>query len=453
MLYLILVVVFISYTIFGELVLREHNGGRYIPFISQLSKGAYFLSTIGTNIKKMFSDSFKRPSLVKEDRFIKSQSGFIGKPDRNGSYLLLSRFNGDLGESVIELVDLKNFSTIHTWNPDLDYIIKEHIPKIPKWKNLSIDRNDSRARLFHPKMLDDGSLIFNFSNSPLIKIGKNSELIFALSDEEYHHSVESDLDGNIWACVSYFPFKISEKYVGDKINNYMDDGIRKISPDGEVLFDKSISQIFIENGLKYLLFAIHGHELEKDPIHINDIEPVKFDGKYWKEGDVFLSLGHQSMIMLYRPSTNKIIWKRTGDFYHQHDIDIISESKISFFDNNSIYTYKEPIVENSNKILIYDFDTDDFTSYLHQSLVANDVRTISQGLHKITSDGDLFIEETNYGRLLFFSPNGDLIWSYFNRSNRGELFSLNWSRLLFKQKDIQKVRSFLKIKIEVAQSE
>ena len=53
---------------------------------------------------------------------------------------------------------------------------------------------------------------------------------------------------------------------------------------------------------------MYGHELEKDPIHINDIEPVKFGGKYWKEGDVFLSLGHQSMIMLYRPSTNKVIW-------------------------------------------------------------------------------------------------------------------------------------------------
>ena len=54
-------------------------------------------------------------------------------------------------------------------------------------------------------------------------------------------------------------------------------------------YEKSVSQIFIDNGLEYLLFA-HGNDYEYDPIHINDIQPVNFDGKYWKKGDLFYQL-------------------------------------------------------------------------------------------------------------------------------------------------------------------
>ena len=70
----------------------------------------------------------------------------------------------------------------------------------------------------------------------------------------------------------------------------------------------TVPQIFIDNGLEYLLFA-HGNDYEKDPIHLNDIQPINVDGEFWSKGDVFLSIRNQSMVLLYRPSTNKIIWK------------------------------------------------------------------------------------------------------------------------------------------------
>ncbi|MEL1227301.1 MAG: arylsulfotransferase family protein, partial [Candidatus Neomarinimicrobiota bacterium] len=116
---------------------------------------------------------------------------------------------------------------------------------------------------------------------------------------------------------------------------FYDDAIVKLSPESEILFEKSVSQIFIENNLEYLLFA-HGNDYEADPIHLNDIQPVDFDGEFWKKGDVFLSLRSQSMVLLYRPSTNEIIWKGTGPFFNQHDVDIIDNHRISVFNNRSI---------------------------------------------------------------------------------------------------------------------
>ena len=45
-----------------------------------------------------------------------------------------------------------------------------------------------------------------------------------------------------------------------------------------------------------------------DGLHLNDIQPALTDSPYWKKGDLFLSLRHKSLILLYRPSTGKIIW-------------------------------------------------------------------------------------------------------------------------------------------------
>jgi len=31
----------------------------------------------------------------------------------------------------------------------------------------------------------------------------------------------------------------------------------------------------------------HRKRFQLDPIHLNDIQPVNFDGEFWKKGDVF----------------------------------------------------------------------------------------------------------------------------------------------------------------------
>ena len=38
--------------------------------------------------------------------------------------------------------------------------------------------------------------------------------------------------------------------------------------------------------------------------------------------------------MLYRPSTNKVIWFKQGPWRFQHDVDIINKNTIAIFDNN-----------------------------------------------------------------------------------------------------------------------
>ena len=47
--------------------------------------------------------------------------------------MLLSRYDGDLREGIVELIDLKKFSVLHTWNPDID-AFNRSIKKIDEFK-------------------------------------------------------------------------------------------------------------------------------------------------------------------------------------------------------------------------------------------------------------------------------------------------------------------------------
>jgi hypothetical protein len=56
---------------------------------------------------------------------------------------------------------------------------------------------------------------------------------------------------------------------------------------------------------------------------------------FGRKGMYFYQCDSQSMVILYRPSTNQIIWKGAGPFFSQHDVDILDNHRISVFNNNS----------------------------------------------------------------------------------------------------------------------
>jgi hypothetical protein len=81
-------------------------------------------------------------------------------------------------------------------------------------------------------------------------------------------------------------------------------------------------------------------------------------------------------------------------------------------------------------------------------LVREDVRTFSQGTSQILNNGDLFIEETNSARTLFFNADGSLRWQHINRANNGNVYNVGWSRILYDSEDIKRVNKFLDSKKE-----
>ena len=430
------VLLFIGLVGFGSLV--RHEILAPVSRLPILSSAALFIAEIPANLKKIISVSDLQST---EQRF-PNISGFQGNPLAEETYLLLSKYDGDAQRSVVELVDLRSFEVKKTWRPDIDKINESVDTSQPEFENLKRDGNTKRFRIFHPFLTEDGGLIF--LGPPMVKIDKNSQLVWQNQEDAFHHSIEQDQEGNFWIPTTIYPHQVDKEYVGLEFDNYSDDAITKVSADGEILFQKSVTNIFIENNFMFFDLQSNNH-FDRDPIHLNDIQPVLTDGPHWKRGDLFLSLRHQSMIILYRPSTNKIIWKGAGHTDEQHDVDILDDHRISIFNNNAWATFDGEKVDGNNEVVIYDFETDSYSKYLNESLKQYDVRTLTEGRSQILDNNDLFIEEQNYGRILYFNKDKSLQWQYVNRADNGNVYILNWSRILYKPEDINKVRKILEI--------
>ena len=451
-LYLVVLVFIVLTIFFGVLVRQELVGSTKL---GKVSKFALFLSEIPMNLKKIYSVA-KDPGIDSGVGFrFKNKTGFFGKYDKNNHYLLLSRYDGNLSESIVELIRLNDFKVINRWNPEINKINNRIDKTRDEYLLLDRDLNEYRYKIHAPLLTNDGGLIIHSHGSALVKIDKCNNTVWVNDIDHFHHSAEEDTDGNYWIPSRIYPYSIDEKKVGKNYGDFFDDAITKVSGDGEILYQKSVTQILLDNNLDHLVFSdyvFHG-----DPIHLNDIEPVNFDGKFWRKGDVFLSLRSQNMIILYRPETNEIIRVITGPFTNQHDVDILSDDEISIF-NNNIFFYKGDRINDARvhfigqpkignvEILIYNFQTQRFRKKFSKEINKQNVITGVAGLSEIFDDGSLFIEETQSGRLLFFDKNGKLVLEYVNKANNGMNYGLGFSKVLKMNKNLKKIINNLESK-------
>jgi hypothetical protein len=138
--------------------------------------------------------------------------------------------------------------------------------------------------------------------------------------------------------------------------------------------------------------------------------------------------------------TKKILWKLHDKLFHQHDVDIISNYEIAIFNNNRIYTNKDQVYKN-NEINIFNFTNNEFSSPYNKILNENEVRTVNQGLMEITEYG-VFVEETNFGRYIFFKKDGQVVFEYINKSkNNSDVMQVHWSSLITNKKKINILRN------------
>lgn len=367
------------------------------------------------------------PELLSPEQRFGSESGFkfnYAPGSRSDlGYLLLNRYDGDRKNSVSELWDLRSQEKVWTWSfAEVDVLWKKGA--LSTRFRFEVDAQSRRFRSGHALLTKNAELVTHGFIAPLIRADVCSRLQFLNQDAVNHHSIEPDSEGGYWA-----PIYLEPKTVDVGGGFFLDDGVRRVSVDGVSLFKKSITQIFLDNGLAALVFG-SGVEEENDPIHLNDIQPVAEDGRYWKKGDLFMSLRHQSMVMLYRPSTNKILWFKQGPWIHQHDVNILNDHQISVFNNNAFRKgTSQHVVKDANELLIYDFDDRTLSSPWRGAFRTLELRTVSEGRGEVVGD-EVFVEETNYGRAVQFDRRGEVTWQFINRAADGRVYMLNWSRIV-----------------------
>lgn len=400
--------------------------GKLEPIITAIAGFPTLVKTVFTEINQPIPllienkfpelDGFKKKGVVQQ-----------GAINDNG-YLLLSVYNQHKEQFTVQLMRISDQRVLHEWIPDIKKLAEAHQTESAFFHPSNMQA--SRYRIIHPLLLDDGAILFH-GDGPLFKVNSCSNIEWGV-DGLFHHSIEhvADESGSFWVPSVLEPSSFDHKIY----DNYRDDAITKISADGKILFKKSVSEILQQNGYHGLLFGAGPYDM--DAIHLNDIQPAYYSTQYWQKGDLLISMRNRSAIFIYRPSTDKITWLKTGPWLNQHDPDFIGQSKISIFGNDAIgYAFNNSsdrnFVSANGYNNIYLFDFNDKTIYTPYSKILKEfnVNTLIQGRQEHIVDDDIFVEETENGRLLRLSPE-KMIWEFAVKVDKKLVGRLSWSRYL-----------------------
>jgi|LZCG01.1.fsa_nt_gb hypothetical protein len=404
----------------------------------------WMVNQIGTKNKKFgfltkpiefmysFPDLFKKS--VEEVKslpgtFIPTPKDFepINKLEKD--LLVLSTYSDTNETRSVVLLNLKNDSVLRKWN-------FEH-PAKKEWIE--------NERIVNPILYPDGSLLYNFyyTRYPgLHMLDAAGNLVWKSDTLVVHHGMNLNKDGDIWACTQIPGWKATGKYFsGGKEVFFNDYTITKFDHlTGEILFHKSITEILKENNISNYLFKSAD---VKEPIHLNDVQPALKTTQYYNEDDVFISLRNLHLILHYRPSTNELIDVLTGPFINQHDVDIVNDTTLIIFNNNTAVDInrngKKPHNDTNravnagdfySNIVSYHLATGEY-SFIGDSIFrANKIFTLNEGLVEFIAPETYFVEEQNSGLLWVIKGDEVIYKNVLNSQHDGYHHLPNWTRIV-----------------------
>jgi hypothetical protein len=313
---------------------------------------------------------------------------------------------------------------------------------IRKWE--VENKHGKTARIIHPMLLKDGSLIYgyDFQWHGIKRIDLKGKKIWHQAKPVYHHAKEFNKEGNIWACtVTNKGLSTGTYKIYDRKIYYFDMSITKVDVEtGKILFYKSVTELLKDNKLSsYILKS----PAQKDPLHLNDVQPALKTTDYYKEDDVFLSFRNISAIIHYRPSSNKVIRIIEGPFVSQHDVDFLNDHTLTIFNNNyyekGVGDTKEPPEDSSyvinsghfySNIVTYDFRDGSFSTIGDSIFKANKILTRSEGLVEFIDEETYFVEEQNTGIIWVIKNNEVIYKNVFKSQHEGYHHLPNWTRVI-----------------------
>jgi len=269
-----------------------------------------------------------------------------------------------------------------------------------------------------------------------------------------HHGFNLGPNGDVWfpAIQMNASHEAIPRYSNrdGELHPYVDEWLVQLDAlTGEERAVFSLTDILAQNGLAYL---IRQSVDTRDPFHLNDIEPVLKDGPFFQSGDLFLSLRHLSLVLHFRPATGKICRVIRGPFAFQHDVDILSDSTISLFDNHTtaqawpfsqgtslesdlLLAQPDSIAPEHigqkavSRVLVYNLAQGTFSPLYPDQFELNDIFTHTEGLSTLLENGDLFVEEQESGLLWLFNEDSLLLRTYIPSPLHGYHHIPNWTRV------------------------
>lgn len=249
----------------------------------------------------------------------------------------------------------------------------------------------------------------------LVKLDRNSNIIWSYLDERAHHDVEVGAGGTIFALTHEMRHEPVE---GQELETPMiEDFLVILSPDGKVEKRISLLETVAASPFKWLLGGL-SRRTAKDPLHTNSVKEVGAEaGKATsiaREGDLVLSIRNLKLVAVLDPATEEIVWGTLGPWVGQHDAEPLANGNILLFDNNG--NYNGP---GGSRVIEFNPETMEIV-WAYEGTEQDPLKSVLRSEAERLENGNTLITESQAGRLLEVTPEGEVVWEYVNPVRGGE---------------------------------
>ena len=325
------------------------------------------------------------------------REGGVAVHRRDSAYAAPNLYvSGHAPEAVLMDMDGR---TLHRWKRSFWEV----------WPDAAIPRSRLGTQWWRRvRLLENGDLIAIFEGQGIVRLDKDSRLIWA-NPIHAHHDLDVAPDGSLWVLAR-------EAHVLPRIDRnepVLEDFAVQLDPGGTELRRFSLLEAFERS--PYAEWLADRPVRVGDVFHTNTLR--RLDGRAqavhpaFREGNLLISVLHLSAIAVVDPEARAVVWAHRGDYREQHDPRVLDGGRILLFDN----------VGAGERSRVLELQLPEMT--LRWSYGGSEDQPLYSrylGAVQPLPNGNVLITESEPGRALEVDRSGRIVWEFYNPHRAGE---------------------------------
>lgn len=302
------------------------------------------------------------------------------------------------------LIDMEG-NVLHKWRKEFDQVW-------PDFRD-DLDRNELYQTFWRrAHVYNNGDLLAIFRDFGLIKLDKNSELLWAY-DGRCHHDLFVKDNGDIYVLsrqVGKNPRLKLQSWRADE--PYWEDFIVVLNSRGVEKKKVSMLDCFLDSDYAPMLEHI---KVTENILHTNAImlidAPLADKHPIFNEGQILVSFREIHTIAVIDLEQEKVTWALTGMWNYQHEPSLLANGDLLLFDNRGN--------NRISKIIELNPLTQEVV-WIYKGTQTKKFFSATAGTTQRLANGNTLITESNNGRAFEVTPSGKIVWEFFNPNRTGE---------------------------------
>jgi hypothetical protein len=248
-------------------------------------------------------------------------------------------------------------------------------------------------------LLDDGGVVAIHEGLGLVRLDRNSRLVWA-REGGYHHDLERTADGGF--CVLDREASIVPRLSRDE--PVLEDFIAYLDADGNVVRRFSVLEAMERSPHAAILARM---DWSGDIFHTNTIEIL--DGRLagespaFREGNLLISILMLDTVAVVDHESETVVWAIPGMWRQQHQPTVLESGRMLVFDNK----FRS---EASRVVELDPFSQEVVWSY--EGTADRPFYSETCGSNQRLPSGNTLITESDFGRAFEVTPDGTIVWEY-----------------------------------------